>query len=189
MDILYTVGSALLLVLAHLQELWYLYVIGGLICGFLSWLHATYIKVREGVALVKDLQLQFKPNGGQSIKDSLNRIEHELRHIKFVSFAQLDIIDTPVFVSNNNGKYVWVNKAYLALTKMSFEEALGSGWEMTIAVDDRQRMKEEWYTACQESRPFHSSYTMKIGNSTIEVSCDAIIEPNVGYFGSVKREV
>jgi len=137
--------------------------------------------------VITSLEAQFVPNGGSTIKDALNRIEHKLFKLDFMNLSHLDIVPTPIFLATENGKYTWVNKAYLRMVGMSFDEVLGSGWEKAINPIDRQRVKEEWYVACQEQRPFHCTYKMIAGNKPIFIHCDATGQEGVGYFGHIKE--
>lgn len=167
----------------HMLAVWYLYMLGGVGVGAISWLTLTYVKIAHCLDVITKLECEFKPNGGSSIKDALNRIEEKLLKLEFMKLSYLDIVDKPVFITNRFGKYVWVNKAYSRLVGKPSNELVGSGWENVIHIDDRQRVKEEWYTACFELRPFHSVFKLACDNRILSVKCEAYGEGSVGYFG------
>ena len=103
---------------------------------------------------------ELRPNGGASIRDSLNRIE--LRQVlqEQRQKAILSDMSVGVFETNNEGEFVWVNRKYLRMTGRAPDEVKGSGWINTIAHRDRERVVMAWNKAIEEEREFEEEFLM-----------------------------
>lgn len=107
------------------------------------------------------IAMELKPNGGSSIRDSLNRIE--LRQVlqEQRQKAILTDMSVGVFETDTNGNYVWVNRKYLRMTGRAPSEVNGTGWVNTIADRDQARVIGEWQKAIDEEREFEAEYMIK----------------------------
>lgn len=103
---------------------------------------------------------ELQPNGGASVRDSLNRIE--LRQVlqEQRQKAILSDMSIGVFETDNQGQVVWVNRKYLRMTGRTPDEVKGSGWINTIAHRDRERVVLSWETAIEEGREFEDTFLM-----------------------------
>ena len=114
-------------------------------------------------AMAKQMQFvvdELHPNGGASVRDSLNRIE--LRQVlqEQRQKAILSDMSVGVFETNNEGEFVWVNRKYLRMTGRAPDEVKGSGWINTVAHRDRERVVLAWNTAIEEEREFEENFMM-----------------------------
>lgn len=174
-------------ILNHMQSVWYMYVLGGVAIGAVSWLHATYRSVKKSYTSLQYLIKECQPNGGESIKDMLNKILHRIDSIEFMKLAQFNIMEVPIFIADVDGKYRWANKAYLLTVGMALEEVIGTGWSDNIHTEDKQRVLDEWYRACSEFRPFNSRYRIIVDGRIEFVFSQAVGKPDVGYFGVIYK--
>lgn len=140
------------------------------------WFHAPkiYRKLRHNMFGIGDIKIdiaalseqvgfvvtELKPNGGASVRDSLNRIE--LRQVlqEQRQKAILSDMSVGVFETNNEGEFVWVNRKYLRMTGRAPDEVKGSGWINTIAHRDRDRVVKAWTKAIEEEREFEEEFMM-----------------------------
>lgn len=114
---------------------------------------------------------ELKPNGGGSIRDSLNRIE--LRQVlqEQRQKAILSDMSVGVFEADNEGDYVWVNRKYLRMTGRTLDEVKGTGWINTVAERHRERIYSEWQDAVHAGREFESEFLLITPeNERVEVS-------------------
>ena len=129
-----------------------------------------WVKYKMGGALREDItelktQMTFivselKPNGGASIRDSLNRIEIRQVLQEQRQKAILSDMSVGVFEADNEGHYLWVNRKYLRMTGRAPSEVNGSGWINTVAERDRERVMSEWTEAVATGREFEGDYLM-----------------------------
>lgn len=103
---------------------------------------------------------ELQPNGGASIRDSLNRIE--LRQVlqEQRQKAILSDMSIGVFETDSEGNFKWVNRKYLRMTGRAPDEVKGSGWINTIAHRDRERIVLAWNKAVEEKREFEEKFVM-----------------------------
>ena len=139
----------------------------------------------EQVSLVVS---ELRPNGGASIRDSLNRIE--LRQVlqEQRQKAILSDMSVGVFETNTEGEFVWVNRKYLRMTGRAPDEVKGSGWINTIAHRDRERVVVAWNKAIEEEREFEEVFTMitpEDDRCKVQVRTYKMSEDNapIGYLG------
>ena len=102
--------------------------------------------------------MELQPNGGASVRDSLNRIE--LRQVlqEQRQKAILSDMSVGVFETNDEGEYVWVNRKYLRMTGRAPDEVKGSGWINTVAHRDRERVVTAWNKAIKEGIEFEEVF-------------------------------
>jgi len=111
----------------------------------------------QQVSIIVD---EFGPNGGATIKDSLNRIE--LRQVLQDRRQKALMLDMPigVFETDDEGEVVWVNRKYLRMTGCALDEVKGSGWIDSVALEDRDRVVQEWNLAIDTEREFESDFML-----------------------------
>ena len=114
--------------------------------------------VTEFLDLIPELKrvtAEFKPNGGNSLRDVMNRMENSLNHteqkIRIISSS----LGIAYFEANSKGEYTFVSKKWMDITDFTFEQAVGSGWLSIVDKDMRKEMKEEWLSCIDQKREFH----------------------------------
>ena len=117
---------------------------------------------------------QFSPNGGATVKDSLNRIEKRQAINEVMSVTLANSMNIPMFKTESDGSCVWASKAYLNLTGRSLEDTLGFGWILAIKSSDRSEVREEWGEAIKEKTHFEKVFSIiHAEGGEIRVSCRA----------------
>ena len=75
---------------------------------------------------------------------------------------------SPVGISEFNmfGECIYTNSRWQAITDLSFEENLGSGWLSSIHSDDRREISSSWLPIAREGKEFSREFriTMKKGD-------------------------
>jgi len=66
--------------------------------------------------------------------------------------ALVDHSPAGIFHSDANGETTWVNEAWQRITGLSFDEALGMGWQKALHAEDRQKIADEWQATVDEQR-------------------------------------
>lgn len=163
-----------------------------IIFGFAVWLHANYKKLSGLLSKFEQIESalsELKPNHGTSIKDAINRIEDKISSLTFSQRIYWDIaIDIPMFMTDTYGKCIWANKSYLKLIGRPSEEILGTGWELAIHQEDRDKIRDEFYRACKEHRHFDMTFRYySTENETINVRCRAYGNTRTGYVGFITQ--
>jgi PAS domain S-box-containing protein len=76
---------------------------------------------------------------------------------------------TPVgiFVSNAEGKCVYVNERWCELAGLTAEQALGEGWAEALHPEDEERVRGEWAEASEEGRDSVVEYRFKSPDGSV----------------------
>ena len=186
---------------------------GGLIVGIgwvnnQEWMHpAIKAAVRfilyhapgaENKRLLKEIMKELRPNGGSSIKDSLDRVE---RSVEVVTNSAQTLLKMQriteehqgifTFLTDENGACTYANRHYLEHVGLTLEEVQNYGWKNIINCEERVRVLEEWAHVIRDGRDFHMNitYTNYQTGKTSENRVDAYVVKNgdsvVGWVGYV----
>ncbi len=144
----------------------------------------------HGVVLGKIAE-QFNPNGGNSLRDVIDRIEaHSVSAAGRVA-ALIEYHDVAAFECDVKGHVRWVSKKWCDLYGMLPEDAFGNGWVVGVHEDDRDRLFSEWGKAVDQKREFTASFRVgnhELGYSRVRANAMLLRTPRgevVGYSGTV----
>lgn len=106
---------------------------------------------------------ELRTNGGQSLKDTVRRLEMYVLNNEAKSRILLNQSDIPVFEAepdNDTGtvKTVWVNRAYSRAFGMGVSEIQAGAWSDIIHDHDRKRVEKEWSDAVSKKSDFFSRW-------------------------------
>jgi len=123
-------------------------------------------KLDKSLTTLFQIQEEFKPNGGGSLRDVINRIEKEINfHTSRVRLLWANIPEDDgligAFECDKKGNYTWVSKNWIKLTGMGSESSKGNGWVSTIFEEDRTRVIREWADSIMQSRSFDCVFRLK----------------------------
>jgi len=112
----------------------------------------------EVLPVLVNMADQFKPNGGNSLRDvvdriSQNQIINTLRHRTICAH-----LDLATFEADAKGKYTFVSRPWCNFTNMVPSQALGDGWIASVHPDDRDKVVAEWQHAIEDNREFYAVY-------------------------------
>lgn len=152
-------------------------------------------RLHSSFEILEKMHNEFKPNGGASLRDVINRIESKLLIEQHARRAMSMALEVGVFETDGEGMCVWVNQYYTDLTGLSVEDAKNFGWVTGIFEEDRERVIEEWASAVKQRRVFKLDYAMFNSRTSqySKVRCDAFPVTNVkgeviGFVGVVDKK-
>lgn len=159
--------------------------VAGTLYGFYRFVIKPLIKLfinfKQTFVLIEKMHEEFKPNGGASLRDAINRIETKLIIEQNARRAMSMAMDVGIFESDSQGMFTWVNQYYTNLSGLSIEEAKNFGWVTGLYEEDRERVVEEWGAAVKQKRLFKLDYAMFNSRSSeyTPVQCTAFPILNV----------
>lgn len=118
-------------------------------------------KLDESLPVLLEISDQFKPNGGNSLRDVLDRVERELTTSKARTKILLNMSKYGVYEADEEGKCIWVNRKWCEITGLLPEEAVGHGWVTALHPDDRDKVFTEWKSSISLNRDFDLVYRFK----------------------------
>lgn len=140
------------------------------------------------------IEKELMPNGGMSLRDSVDWIRRSQTVQDRTHEALLDALDVPWFKSDPTGKCEWINRAYLRLTGKAIDEVRGNGWLSCMHPDDREAVFNEWTAAVKQNRNFEMAYrVLDRDGSVVKVHGQAKVLRDhkgdiIGFIGSLIRE-
>ena len=134
---------------------------------------------------------ECKPNGGQSIKDAIKRIEDNQILLMNKNRIILDDYHTAIVETNAEGLITWANSTYLELTDRELRDILGNGWVNAIAPEFRDEVFADWQEALEQERNYEGYFEIQKPNGKrVKVHGTAIPTKDAehirGYIGKVK---
>jgi len=151
-------------------------------------------KVKDTINIIEKLQEEFKPNGGNSMRDAIARIEMRLlveqQTRRVVSMA----LDVGIFECDASGMYLWVNQYYSNITGLTPLDAKNYGWVNAIDIKDRDAVVEEWNRAIAQKRAFQMEFRvinvltgipLKVVSHSFPIASDK--GEIIGYVGIINR--
>lgn len=157
-----------------------------------SYMYNARAVQNEMLSALEEIREQMKPNGGDSIRDSLNRIEQKQEFAQSFLKTQLNAHHKALFECDADGRCVWVNRPHVALTGRSFDQMRGLGWVNVVVPDERDKVMDKWQHAIVEQREFDENVTYQLGDGTrVPVHINAYVIRHeetgkvLGYLGEV----
>ncbi|WP_051473680.1 PAS domain-containing sensor histidine kinase [Aquimarina macrocephali] len=102
-----------------------------------------------------------------------------------------NLIPVGVFMTQSDGKTIFVNPKWCSISGLSQEEALNDGWLNAVHPEDRKKLKQGWYAATDKRKTSDAEYRfLKPDGSVTWVLGRAIPEYNdkhqiIGYVGTL----
>jgi PAS domain S-box-containing protein len=110
------------------------------------------LTIGRNAAKLDNILAELRPNGGDSLRDSVNRIEHQQKGFEAFLSAQLNIQDVAIVRTDAAGKLTNVNRQYQRMMGYSLAEVMGEGWINCIHPEDRERVVDNWKDAVTAGR-------------------------------------
>ena len=108
---------------------------------------------------LNEIKEQMKPNGGNSIRDSLNRIERRQERDGAFLKTQLNAHHKALFECDASGRCVWTNRPHTHLTGFTLDQMRGMGWINLVAANEREAVMSKWMRAVNDKREFDDNIT------------------------------
>lgn len=102
------------------------------------------------------------PNGGTSLRDSINRTETAVTVLINTTRAQWDAMGMfAIFEADADGEYKYVNNEFQRWVNHTEGEMLGYGWVNCLAAQDRDRVRAEWESCLEDVRVFFLEFRLR----------------------------
>jgi PAS domain S-box-containing protein len=103
---------------------------------------------------------QVTRNSGSSLYDAVKRIENNVDNLRGWLRGIQQINPHPVYETDQQGYYVWVNPAYSKAVGASMQDLTSKSWLSTVHVDDQEQVKESWERAVSYQGIFNATFKM-----------------------------
>lgn len=139
--------------------------------------------------LWETIAAEFRPNGGGSMKDALNRIE--TRQLVEVQVRKALNNDTlfGIWESDEKGKCTYVNRTYQRIVGLSPDDLLGWGWINIVHTDDRAKLAQDWEQTLKQEREWHAEFRVVRPSDETTIPVISVGHPLKGRDGKLKGYV
>ena len=145
---------------------------------------------------IRDRQLLFEleimPNGGDSMKDAVSRIDNAVQFSGARWRAIIDRDEVATYECDLDGLCTQSNRAMCDLFGLEREEMMGVGWMKGLIPEDRERVYDAWMASVNKGIPYECSYTVRHADTGTEVEVTTIADPMendrghiIGFHGSI----
>lgn len=140
---------------------------------------------------VERIKKEFEPNGGESFRDAINRIEATTeRSLERQRIREADHVDL-LMETDNEGSIIWVNRTLARKFRRLPTELMGRGWINIVHPAERSRVEQSWDVAIDNGREVeldfvgisndHETYNVRTKTYAMHDNDDVI----VGYLVTV----
>jgi two-component system sensor histidine kinase/response regulator len=132
----------------------------GVVFGFIwqFWLKKRLTEMKDLFKTIKIISEEFRPNGGSTLRDAINRIEYRLSVEQQKTMAIIKSMPLGTWLSDRDGKYVDVNRSMCRIMGRTESEILGDNWSNWLHIDDKERVWEEWERSVASKLSFEMTY-------------------------------
>jgi len=122
------------------------------------WLKKRYDDGRELYKKINVIAEEFRPNGGSTLRDAINRIEAKVTIQEQKTIALIKSLPLGTWVSDDKGKCVDVNKSLCKIMGRTESEIKGDNWSNWIHPDERDHIFREWERCVENDLTFDMEY-------------------------------
>jgi PAS domain S-box-containing protein len=140
--------------------------------------------VKDASQIHEIIRTELSTDNGWSLKDTLSRIEKKMFVQDNKHRAMLSLLERPVWEADENGMFVWVNRAFVKALGRDIGDLKNSGWISIIHPDDRERVNAEWNSCVAQTRVFSARYKMiKQNGDVLDCTGEAFPVESVDHIG------
>lgn len=142
-------------------------------------------KTEENNTLLRTILKEFRPNGGSSLKDSVDRVNQRQGMVIGMIRGHWEHDHVARFEAQNNGDFCWVNRTFCRWLNMSSDELLFSGWLSAIDESMREEVERHWHSAITAGREFSMNFRMTTTDGvSLPVRC--VAAPVKGFTNEIE---
>ena len=130
-------------------------VVGGLIWKF--WLKNKFKEISELYLKIQIIAQEFRPNGGSTLRDAINRIETKVSIQQQTTTAIIKSFPIGTWISDEHGRCIDVNNNLCRITGRTEGEIKGNNWSNWII--EKEEVQEEWERCVLHDSNFDMDYT------------------------------
>lgn len=129
-------------------------VAGGLLWKF--WLKEKIAKLSDLYTKIQIIAEEFRPNGGSTLRDAINRIESKVSLQQQTTTAIIKSFPIGTWISDEKGKCIDVNKNMCKITGRTETELKGDNWANWVVEKDD--VLDEWVRCINNDSNFDYEY-------------------------------
>lgn len=143
----------------------------GIVFGFLwkFWLQKRFADIRDLYERIKVISEEFRPNGGSTLRDAINRIEEKVTIQEQKTIAIIKSLPLGTWISDNRGKCIDVNRSLCKIVGRTESEIKGDNWSNWIHPSQKEEVFEEWNRCVANDLNFDMEYKYVLPNGKVQL--------------------
>jgi len=129
-------------------------IVGGLV--WKVWLKQKFKDISDLYQKIQVIAGEFRPNGGSTLRDAINRIETKVSLQQQTTTAIIKSFPIGTWISDEKGRCVDVNKNLCKITGRTETELKGDNW--TNWIFEKEDVIEEWQRCIINDSNFDHEY-------------------------------
>lgn len=159
MEVISWVGSHLVIICKFIA------ILSSVVVGLYGFYKVTNKPIRKLIKIIERIYYEFSDNGGGSMKDRIARLvvmvdelSKDARFSKEKYKKLIDELPYPFYENDANGSTILVNKAWVEVTGLPFDLAIGHGWVKIVHPEDLPRMQSEGKDYMNDGEDYEGSF-------------------------------
>lgn len=132
------------------------------------WLKKRLEEAKDLYKKVLIMSDEFRPNGGSTLRDAINRIEEKLSIQEQKTIAIIKSLPLGTWVSDKNGKCIDVNKSLCTILQRTESEIKGDNWSNWLHPDEKEDVFDEWNRCVHNMMNFDMNYRYVLPSGKIQ---------------------
>ena len=128
---------------------------------------------------------ELVPNGGNSIKDAITRIDRQVDSNAARSIAIMSLMPQGIYECDIEGRCTSANHSICEMFGLDYSQMLGNGWLAAVEPDDRDRVLSVWLNAVAKAIPYESSYVVVNQRDHTSKRYKTSAKPMIGSKGNI----
>lgn len=133
-------------------------VVGGFI--WKVWLKKRYEEGRELYGKIQKMAEEFRPNGGSTLRDAINRIEDKVTSNEQKTLAIIKSLPLGTWIADDKGKWSDPNKSLCRITGRTESELKGDNWSNWIIPNEKEDVFDEWKRCVENDLNFDMEFNI-----------------------------
>lgn len=146
---------------------------------------------------ITDIKKELTHNSGTSLKDFVYQIKADVKSNTQLTTTilnrqrwMLDNRTEPIFETNEEGKFTWVNDSFIRLTDRGFKDLENNNWVNILHEDTRRDITDDWNSAIKAQRNFeHNIKIVDAKNYIYNAKLVAHRQQDGNYIGTLNNVV
>ena len=138
--------------------------------GFLwkVWLKQRYEEGRELYGKIQIMTEEFRPNGGSTLRDAINRIEEKVTIQEQKTLAIIKSMPLGTWTADEKGKFIDLNKSMCRITGRTESELKGDNWSNWISPTEKEDVFDEWQRCVQNDLNFDMEFNFVLPTGKLQ---------------------
>lgn len=157
-------------ILAGLKDWLSLLAPFGIVFGFLwkFWLQKRFVELKDLYDRIKVMSEEFRPNGGSTLRDAINRIEEKVTLQEQKTLAIVKSLPIGTWINDNRGKCIDVNRSLCKITGRTESELKGDNWSNWVHPSQKEDVFEEWSRCVTNDLNFDMEYKFVLPSGKVQ---------------------